>query len=96
MSVTTGVIILFPNIQHLKKNNFQLILSFYDLLLEVKIVHLIVAVGVCLFVPTLVILIARPIEVATEQLDDVLVSGALLPSSHLVLFFKFDSSISSF
>ena len=57
----------------------------------VEICNLSVAVGVCLFVPTLVVLVAWPIEVAAKQLDDVLVSGALLPSSHLVLFFKIDS-----
>ena len=63
--------------------------------LEKKMSNLSVAASVRPLVSTLVILITRPIKVVAKQLDDVLVSGALLPSSHLVLFFKFDSSISS-
>ena len=60
--------------------------------LEVEISNLSVAVGVCHFIPALIILVAWAIEVAAKQLDDVLVSGALLSSSHLILLFKLDDS----
>ena len=44
--------------------------------------NLSVAASVRPLVSTLVILITRPIKVVAKQLDDVLVSGAVLPSSH--------------
>ena len=50
--------------------------------LEKNTSNLSVAASVRPLVSTLVILITRPIKVVAKQLDDVLVSGAILPSSH--------------
>ena len=74
-------------INHQNSQKWRVVLQSLDFNMSKKFdlkVNLSITAGVCANVPAFVVVVAGFVNVAAEQLNHIVVSGALLASSHLV------------